>query len=329
MKSAFVTGATGFVGSHLVERLIKDGWKVKCLVRSRNNLKWLKDLDIEIVEGDLNATEALESGASDVDTVFHLAGVLYGLKESDFYEGNVTGIKNLLSAVAKNKNLKRFIHVSTQAVTGPAKSFNDPVRDSDEKRPLTWYGQSKLAAEKEVLSYQDKFPITIIRPGAVYGPRDYAIFQVFKASLSGFNLKVGREDKYVNFIHVNDLVDAIIAAEASEKTIGKAYFIVNDEKDAQDKIAVEAIKAYGKKPKNIIVPVSIIRIVAFFSELYGKVFNKVVVLNRQKLIEITQKYWLASNEQAKSDFGFSPKYSTSEGIRMTAEWYKENGWLKY
>jgi dihydroflavonol-4-reductase len=322
-----VTGATGFVGSHLVERLLKDGYHVKCLVRNKNKLKWLENLKIEVVEGDLNNLDALKQGAADVDVIFHLAGVLFGLNESDFYEGNVQGVQNLLEAAESNSNLKRFLHVSTQAVAGPAPSKDQPITEDSEKKPLTWYGQSKLAAEQKVLEYNDKFPITIIRPGAVYGPRDYAIFEVFKAAKSGFNLKVGSQDKFVNFIHVFDLVDAIVAAAESEKTIGKDYFIVNDHPDPQDIISVEAIKSYGKKPKNIVVPVFVIRLVATISEFFGKLFNKVVVLNRQKLIEITQQFWVCSNQRAKDDFNFEPKFSTEDGVKMTSQWYKDHGWL--
>lgn len=328
MKRAFITGATGFVGSHLVEKLLKDGFKVTCLVRNKSNLKWLKGLDIETVEGDLNNIEALKKGVKDADIVYHLAGVLFGLNESDFYEGNVIGVKNLLEACKANSNLSRFLHVSTQAVVGPSKN-GEPVDEETDCKPLTWYGKSKLAAEKEVWKYKTLFPITIIRPGAVYGPRDYAIFEVFKAALSGFNLKVGSTEKYVNFVHVYDLVDGIVQSSLSNKTINQTYFIVNDSKEPQDKISLLAIKTYGKKPKNIIIPIGIIKIVAVTSEFFGKLFKKVVVLNRQKLIEITQIYWLCSTQKAQKDFGFKANYSIEDGVRMTAEWYKNHGWLKY
>ena len=327
MKSAFVTGGTGFVGSHLVERLLNDDFKVKCLVRDKNKLKWLKGLDIEVIEGSLTDIDALKEGVKNVDYVYHCAGVLFGKTEESFIKGNLEGTENIINACLEiNPKLKRFLYVGTLAAVGP--SPDGTALDEDNKCfPLTWYGKSKLASEKYVRSKMTNLNITVVRPGAVYGPRDYAIYEVFKASKTGINMKIGREENYVSFIHVDDLVTAIYDSSLTEKSKGEVYFAVNDDFNKSSDIASYAIKSLGKKEKTIRIPLAIIKVLASISELFGKILNKEVVLNHQKVIELSQKFWIASNDKAKKDFSFQPEWSLEEGVEMTTRWYKEHKWL--
>jgi dihydroflavonol-4-reductase len=330
MPIAFITGATGFVGSHLVDLLLENGFKVKCLARTTSNMRWLKDKNVEIIDGSLNNLDSLKMGVADVDYVFHLAGVLFGRNPESFTQGNIQGTKNLLEAVKQvNPKLKRFLHCSSQTVAGPAINLESVIDETMEPNPLTWYGKSKLEAEKLVNNYAQFFPITIVRPGAVYGPRDYAIFEVFKTSLSGFNLAIGSKEKFVSFIYIDDLVAGIIQAAQSDKTIGETYFIVGDDISKQDEISRLAIKEYGKKVKTIRVPHAVLKLVAKTSDIIGNIIKKDMILNSQKFIELKQDFWIATNAKAKKDFNFSPKWTLESGVKASAKWYKDNGWINY
>lgn len=329
MKHAFVTGANGFVGSHLVDRLLKEGFEVTCLVRKTSNLRWLENKPVQLHYGSLNDKNSLIEGIKNCNFVYHVAGVLFGRNRESFFKGNVDGTRNLLEAcVESGQSFERLLYVGTQAVAGPSPN-GEPINEDSECHPLTWYGESKLETERLVVSYMDRLPITVIRPGAVYGPRDYAIFEVFKTSLSGINMRIGSGDKYVSFIHVEDLVEGIYRGSISDKSKSEIYFIVNDEASKQDEIARQAILTFGKKVKSISIPVFLIKFIGFVGDIFAKLLRKDVVLNGQKVIEITQDYWVCSNAKAKKDLNFNPKWSIEDGVKMTAEWYKSNGWLKY
>lgn len=326
-KKVLVTGANGFIGSHLTEALLKKGYKVKCLVRKTSDLRWLSDLDVELFFGSLFDKSFLEEVVSEVDFIFHVAALTKAKSRKEFHMVNYEGTKNLIeTCYEKNPHIKRFVYISTQSVVGPSKNF----RLVDEKspfNPISEYGKSKLLAEMEVLKYKGKLPITIIRPPAVYGPRDKDIYLFFKFINKGLKPLFGKKESYISLIYVKDLVEGIILSAESEKGVGQIYFLADDrpyslretEKVIQDALKVKAIY--------LRIPVFIFMIVAFFSELIGKIKGKTAVLNSEKVKELCQKYWLCSSSKAKDELGFSPKYTFEKGVKETVEWYKSNGWL--
>ena len=199
---ALVTGATGFVGSHLVDKLIEKNYEVYCLKRKTSSTKWLDGKNVKYVEGDLFSNDALESCIKDMDYVFHVAGVVKAKNKEGFYHGNSDSTKNLLEIAYKvNPGLKKFIFVSSLAACGPAKT-DKPVDESTVPDPITTYGLSKLKAEEEVFKYRDKFPISIVRPPAVFGPRDTEILIYFKTFSKGLNSVIGFDAKYLSLVYV-------------------------------------------------------------------------------------------------------------------------------
>ncbi|MEO8447108.1 MAG: NAD(P)-dependent oxidoreductase, partial [bacterium] len=172
---ALVTGATGFVGSHLVDRLIEKNYEVYCLKRKTSSTKWLDGKNVKFVEGDLFSNEALGNCIREMDYVFHVAGLVKAKTKQGFYHGNTEATKNLLEITYKvNPGIKKFIFISSQAAAGPTLT-DKPKDENDKPEPITTYGITKLKAEEEVEKYKDKFPVTIIRPPAVFGPRDTEI----------------------------------------------------------------------------------------------------------------------------------------------------------
>jgi dihydroflavonol-4-reductase len=326
---ALVTGATGFIGSHLADFLLSKGFDVRCIIRKTSNLRWLKGKPVETVVAALNDKESIVKALEDVDYVFHVAGLTFARNEDEFMKGNSEGTKNLIEAVVENdQNIKRFLFVSSQTVAGPAKSINRPVTEDMPYNPLTAYGRSKKAAEEEVLKLKDKIPITVVRAPAVYGPRDTAIYSVFKTVKMGLGTMVGMKPKYLSLIHSSDLVRGIVDAALSENTIGEIYFVSSEEFYTWNELIPLIGRTLGMKfVLKIKLPHFLVLTVAGISEFLGKLSSKPPVFNYEKGIDFIQDFWICSVEKAKRDFGYSQEMSIEDGIRNTIEWYKANNWL--
>jgi nucleoside-diphosphate-sugar epimerase len=323
----FITGATGFVGSFLAESLIEKKYNVRCLVRKQSNLRWIADLDVECYYGTLSDKQSLYKGLENVDMVFHLAGLTKARTEDEYFEANYTGTKNLIDAVIKvNKKLQRFIHVSSQAAIGPSPSII-PIDENCKPNPLTYYGKSKLAGEKYVLENKDNLPITILRPPAVYGPRDTDILEFFRTVKTGIIPQLGGTDKYLSLIHVKDLVEGIIRASELKKAEGKTYFITSPKPYPWSEIAKTTLKVMNKRGFKVPVPLILMKGVALVSEGISTFTKKPALVNNQKIIEMEQDFWTCSPDRAKKDLDFEAKISLEDGIRETIAWYKENRWL--
>lgn len=328
MQNSFITGATGFIGSHLVEELLKKNYSVKCLVRKSSSTKWLDGKNVELVYGDLFDKEFLSEVLKDVDYVYHVGGVTFAKKKEEFYRGNVEATKSLLESCIKFKpDIKKFIHVSSQACVGP--SFDGkPIDETRDYFPLTTYGKSKMEAEKLVKSYFDKLNCTIVRPPAVYGPRDYAIFEYFKSMSHGLQPMIGFENKLISLIHAIDLVRGFILAGESDKSSSQIYFISSEKFYNWRDVGEITKQILGRRTLRLVIPHFAVKTVAFFSEVFGVFSKKPVILNREKARELTQAYWICSVEKAKREFGFSENFTLEEGFRNTIEWYKKYGWIK-
>ena len=327
MKTALVTGSNGFIGSHLVESLLKKNYNIKCLVRKSSDLKWLKDKNIQLVYGDMFSKDVLSTELKNVDYVYHVAGVTFAKKKSDFYRGNAEAVKSLLGICLETKpDLIKFVHVSSQACVGP--SFDGkPIDETRDYYPLTTYGRSKMEAEKLVMSYFDKMKCTIVRPPAVYGPRDYAIFEYFKSMNRGMQPLIGFDNKLVSLIHVKDLVNGFIIAGESDKSTSNIYFISSEKFYNWRDVGEMTGRLLGRKTLRVVIPHFAVKTTAFFSEVFGFFSPKPVILNREKARELTQAYWICSVEKAKQELGFKEDLTLEEGFKDTIDWYRANGWL--
>lgn len=328
MAKAFVTGATGFIGSHLVDELLKKNYGIKCLIRKSSNTKWLKGKPVEFIEGDLFTDEVLKRALSDVDCVYHVGGVTFARKKEEFFRGNVDATKSLLEACYKyNPKITKFVHVSSQAAVGP--SFDGkPIDETRDYFPLTTYGRSKVEAEKAVIGYFDKMKCTIVRPPAVYGPRDYAIFEYFKSMNRGLQPLIGFDNKLVSLIHGVDLVIGFILAGESEHSASNIYFVSSEQYYNWRDVGEMTGKLLGRKTFRVIVPHFAVKTTAFFAQVFGFFSPKPVVLNMEKSRELTQKYWICSIEKAKRELGFKEGFTLEEGFKDTIDWYRKEGWLK-
>ncbi len=328
MAKVFITGGTGFIGSHLIDELLKKNYEIKALVRKKSNTKWLKGKPVEYIEGDLFTEDVLKKAISNVEYIYHVGGVTFAKKKEEFYRGNVDATKSLLEACVKyNEGIKKFIHISSQAAVGP--SFDGkPIDETRAYHPLTAYGKSKVEAEKLVKSFFDKLNCTIVRPPAVYGPRDYAIYEYFKSMSRGLQPLIGFDNKLVSLIHVKDLVGGFILAGEADIANSNIYFISSEQFYNWRDIGDLTKKLLGRKTVKVVIPHFAVKTTAFFSQVFGFFSPKPVVLNIEKSRELTQRYWICSIEKAKRELGFKESLTLEEGFRDTINWYRKEGWIK-
>jgi len=318
---ALVTGATGFIGSHLCEEFVKRGYEVTCLVRDTSNLKWVEGMNITFIKGDCTSIESLFDAVAHVDCIFHLAGLTKACTEKAFFCANAEGTENLIrAAVQKNPKLKRFVYLSSLAAAGPSKN-GSPLKEDTVPCPVSSYGKSKLGGERAVLKYKDKIPITILRPCAVYGPRDKDLFIVFKMVKKGIFPYWGK--CYYSLLYVDDLVQALILSVENKKAEGKIYFLSDSRCYTNEEIAREISSALGMKVTRLKMPKFIMPFFAFL----GERINKGGIINRDKMRELSYSHWICDSKKAKEELGFIPKVGIKEGIKWTADWYRIHRWL--
>lgn len=327
MSKALITGATGFVGSHLVSELLKRGYQVSALVRKTSDLSGLVNTGVELTFGDVSDRDSLKKIFFDFDYIFHVAGLIRAKNPDDFFKANAQGTKNLLEALQESGYpVKRFVLVSSTAASGPSPN-RQPRRESDLCQPVSIYGQSKLEGEKFALEFAHKIPITIIRPPAIYGPQDRQLLNFFKLAKWGIVPLVGKNENYFSVVYVQDLVDAIILAAENPKAQGEIYFIADDEIYNWEKVGEIACRVLGKRAFKFSAPKFLLYLAAIVSELVGKITGKSMYLNRRKLKEIHYKYWVCDISKAKKELGFVPKFDFKRGAWETINWYKQHKWL--
>lgn len=325
--NALVTGASGFVGSHMVDYLLSKNMNVKVLTRKGSKLKWFDNSKVEVYDCGFYDESGLKEAVKDCHYIFHIGGVIKAKNTQGYFEGNQQVTRNLLNAVKEaSKSLKRFVFVSSQAAVGPSPTIS-PIDETWECKPLTDYGRSKLAAEKEVLKEIGNIPLTVCRPPVVYGPRDPEVLLFFKTIKGGLHPLIGFSEKYVSIIHVRDLVEGIYLAALSEKALNQIYFISSDNFYGWNELGKISAELLNKKVIRLRIPEFIVFIVAGISQFLSYFKKEATILNLEKANEMVQKYWICSNEKAKRDFKFKPLIDIREGFKETIKWYIDQGWL--
>ncbi len=330
---AYVTGGTGFIGSHLVAYLVNQGYHVTCLIRKTSNLRWLDHLlttkspQVELVTGDLHDSNVLVEHIRDVDLVFHLAGLTKAPDAATYDRVNAEGTKHLIEAcLSAQTNLGRFVYCSSLAAVGPSCNTTPNTEDVT-PQPLTNYGSSKLKGEMIVREYTDRLPITIIRPPAVYGPRDSDIFLFFQMINRGVIPILGDADRLLSLVHVKDLVGGIYTAAVSECAIGETYFLTDGDIHTWRGIERVIADALEKRSIQVKVPFFLLDFISIFTEAASKITRQTPTLNRQKVRDLKQRFWICDSTKAQKELGYRPTYPLQRGMQETADWYRANGWL--
>ncbi len=327
-----ITGASGFIGSFIVEEALRRGFETWAAMRKSSSKAYLQDERIHFIELNLNSKEQLveQLKGKDFDYVVHAAGVTKCLNKADFHRINTEGTKNLAEALLEVKMpLKRFVFVSSLSVFGAIKEKMpyDEISESDTPQPNTAYGRSKLAAEQYLDSVGSRLPYIILRPTGVYGPREKDYFIMAKSIKQHSDFAVGYQRQDITFVYVTDVVQAIfLALEKGEN--GRKYFL-SDGEVYQSTTFSDLIHEELGRPWwiRITAPVWVLRIVTFFGEYVGRITGKVTALNNDKYNILKQRNWRCDISPARKELGYDPKVQLAEGVKTTIKWYKDNKWL--
>ena len=327
-----ITGASGFIGSFIVEEALKKGFDTWAAVRKSSSKEYLKDERINFIELNLSSKAKLieQLRGHDFDYVVHAAGVTKCLNKQDFHRINTEGTKNLLDAILElQMSLKRFVFVSSLSIFGAIKEQQpyDEIRETDTPRPNTEYGRSKLAAEKYLESLGSRVPYIILRPTGVYGPREKDYFMMAKSIKQHSDFAVGYKRQDITFVYVSDVVQAIILA-LDKGNNGRKYFL-SDGEVYQSTTFSDLIHEELGRPWwiRITAPIWVLRIITFFGEYIGRMTGKVTALNNDKFNILRQRNWRCDIQPAINELGYKPTVKLAEGVSRSIKWYKEQGWL--
>jgi nucleoside-diphosphate-sugar epimerase len=310
MPTAIVTGATGFVGSHLVDRLLDRGWKVTAAVRRGSALRWLDGRPVERLETDFARP------LPEADVVFHVAGVI----RADSWDGYLEGNRDLALRVFEAARARRFLHVSTLAVAGPGVGIDETTPCA----PISLYGRSKWEGERAVWSRRERTPVTVIRPPVVYGPRDSGLLDLYRTVARGVRPEIGGR-KLISLVHVADLADGILRAAEAPEGANEVFFLANRETWEVSGLLDLIQAGVGRKALKVAVPDRVVRFLGALAEDGARWAGKRPLFGRDKALEMTQKAWACTPEKARRVLGWEARTPVPEGMAAALRWYRGQG----
>ena len=324
---AFVTGGTGFVGSHLAEELLGRGWRVRALVRS--DPKWLAGLDVETVRGDLGDAGALRQGAEGAALVAHVAGLTRARDQATLDRANVDGTRAVLDAARAAAPGARVVVTGSLEAMGP-NAIRDgrpvPATEGEPLRPVSMYGVSKARMEDAVRRDFSDLGVTVVRPPAVYGPREADLYEMVKGASRGLFPVVGdAHGPRISMVHVGDLVRGMADLAESDDAVGETYFVgTRGYSWAEVRAAVES--ALGRRTLKLPVPGPVIRAAGALAERVGGWTGRLPPLTADKA-EAARHAWTCDSSKARAAVGYEPSVGLAEGMAETVAWYRAHGWL--
>ena len=347
--TVLVTGASGFIGSYIVQEGLDKGFEVWAGMRGTSSRGYLQDERIRFAQLDLSNPTLLrrqlqqykaQLGGKGWDYVVHAAGATKCLDENDFYRTNTDGTRHLIDALRAEEMVpRRFVFVSSLSIFGAIREkpvrkpsadnpwIYSPILLTDTPRPNTAYGRSKLKAEEYLLQQQD-FPFTILRPTGVYGPREKDYFMMAKSIKQHIDFAVGYQPQEITFVYMMDVVHAIYKCIEAPAAEGKAYFLSDGEIYNSRRFS-DLLQQYLGNPwvLHIKAPLWLLRIICWVSTRVSHLTGKMNALNDDKFYILSQRNWQCDIEPAKRDFGYQPQWKLEQGVPATIKWYQENGWI--
>lgn len=325
-RTAFVTGGNGFVGSYLIRTLLERGYQVRALVRASSDLSALDDLDIEYVIGNFTDPRSYRDEIAGSDVIFHVAGVTGASSKEAYWGVNVDGSRYFAEACSKIQSLKRFVYISSIAASGPSRDGR-PLNEDDPTVPITPYGESKLAGEvacREGLA--GGCPLTIVRPGIVYGPGDQNLLKAFQLVRRGI-LPLRMGDQCVSLIHADDLADLIERAGRLDIAAGRTYMASDQTCCWTADMARQIASALDRRVILVPIPDLLLWAVVGVNWFLRKLGAGSAILTRTRMKDFAERYWTCDSARARRELEWNPARTQEEGIRDTADWYQRMGWL--
>ncbi len=323
---AVVTGASGFVGSHIADELLRRGARVRCIVRRSSSRRWLEGKPLDIVVTPLEDSAALAAAVAGATWIVHAAGLTSARSAAEFHEANVGGTEQMLrAALTVGPGLRRFLVISSQAAAGPSRDGR-PVSEAHPPRPVSDYGQSKLRSEELVLQMRNRLSVCAIRPPAVYGPRDEATLKLFKAVKRHLQPVLHQGGKF-SLVHAEDLARACWLALDDDRAAGEIFFVSEPDATDYDELGRAAKRALGTWAIRFAPPAWLLTLGGLAGEAIGALSNRPPFLSRRKLREIQAGDWICTSAKIRERLGWSPRMPIDAGFHQTAAWYREAGWL--
>jgi len=339
MTQVLVTGASGFIGGHLVAELVRRGANVRCLMRATSSPKHLPVDSIECVTGDLLDESALERAVANCETVYHVGGAISVLKSEQFARVNVDGTASLVRACERQERPPLFLLVSSISACGPTK-LGHVRTEAEPPQPMSIYGRSKRGGEEVAEAAAGRMPVTVVRPGIVFGPRDRELFASMQAIWKSYlHFMPRRRNPPLSFIEVTDLVALIIAAAERGRRVAPPgagppgtgdgyYFATCDEFPTYRQFGQIAARAMGRPfAVPLVPPRPIPWTMALVNEGIARLRRKPAMFCRDKFYEAIVESWACSNQTAREQLGFAPSAPFADQIKATIAWYREHGWL--
>jgi len=327
-STVLVTGASGFIGSHVVDALLKRHCTVHCLVRRTSDLRWLDRTKVHLHYGNIEKPFSLKKCLEETDYVFHCAGLTRAKTKREFFRVNATACKILYEACLEYGNyLKRIIHISSLASVGPARP-DQPIDENTPCNPLTYYGKSKLAGEEIARQFSSSLPLIILRPPIVYGPREVNFFAFIDGIAKGWNLQVGHNSRVLSLIYIADLVQAMLGAAVRSSSGNDVYFITDGNYYHWGDVVETASKVLKVRPRAIRIPDRLLAFVGLLLEFISIYQKNPPLLDSQRIIDIRQSTWTASSRKFFEKFEFQPQYDLQKGLEETVEWHKNQAGRK-
>ena len=325
-----LTGATGFIGLTLAERLRARGHAVRALARASSRVAEIEGLGAELVRGDVTDPRSLQAAVDGCEAVVHLAGLTKALGPEAYRRVNVLGARNLAVACVSARPRPALVLVSSLAAAGPAE-VGRPRREEDPPAPVSAYGRSKLEGENEVRALAGRLEATVVRPPVVYGPRDRELLPpLFRMARLGVVVKAGSGDKRYSLVHVEDLAEGIVAAAQRGRRLGRSgtegiYFLADGAEHRWDDIARAASEAVGARARVVPVPEAVSWLLAAGASFWAGVTGRPAMLSLDKMNEVRQAAWTCAIDRAVAELGFQPRFPLADGMRQSAEWFRANG----
>jgi nucleoside-diphosphate-sugar epimerase len=321
--TALVTGASGFVGSHLVERLVGDGVHVRALLRGSSSEKWLPASPLlHVIRASFDDDPALRAVLHGVDQVYHLAAVTSAPNREVYFRANSEATRKLLKAMASTAPDAKFILCSTLAAAGPSRQGR-PMNESDPCNPITAYGESKREAELTAL--ESALDTTVVRPPTVYGPRDRDIFEMFRWASRGLAPMVGSNDQKLSIIHVADLVNGLVAAAHSAK--GSVYFVTDGKIHTRGELLQSISRGVRRSVTSVPVPAALALPYAHVSRIVAGLAGWKPLLTPDRIRDFMEPGWTCDDSRARAELNYRSDVDIESGMASTAQWYRDNRWL--
>ena len=321
--NALVTGATGFVGGHLIDALIASGDRVTALVRNPEKAKGLSSRGVRIAPGDLASMEALRSAVVDQDVIYHVAGLVAARSEAEFLAVNRDGTIRVLDA-ATDAGRPRIVLVSSLAAGGPT-GRGTRLTGDEEPRPVTAYGRSKLAGERVLR--RSTLPWTIVRPPAVYGPHDTEMLRVFRAAKLGIAPVFGDGAQELSLVYGPDLGRALAAAGSTPETLGKVYYACHPEVLTSASLVQTIGHAVGRPVRLVALPKWTARGALAVTATIARLSRRATLLTPDKANEFFAPAWTCDSSALTAATGWRPEFDLASGAAATVAWYRASGML--